>query len=620
MQPGKNKLLILIVAVSLASGILGCTASRIASAPGAAATPAATAPASSPSCIAWQSWSDDLFARAKREHKFVLLDLEAVWCHWCHVEDEITYRDPKVIELMNAKYIAVKVDQDSRPDISNRYEDYGWPATVVFNADGGEIVKRRGYLPPKEMSSMLQAIIDDPTPGPSVEPTTQITYGDATALPAGLQKQLEDGFLAGYDAQLGGWGHIHKYVDWDKMEFEMARFRAGDAEAGKRAKTTLTSGLKLIDPVWGGAYQYSIEGDWDHPHFEKLMQFQGEQMRIYSLAYLTFHDPAYLKAASDIHRYINAFLRGSDGAYEVSQDADLVDGVYAEDYFKLDDANRRKQGTPRVDAHQYARENGWAISGLAALYAAEINDSADSEATLKDAIVAAKWVLANRALAGGGFRHGEHDSAGPYLGDTLYMGRAFLDLYAVTADRAWLAHARDVAAFIGAHFTAGVPAGFATIAAKPDGAFPPQAEVAENVIAARFFNLLSHYSGKVEHHQLAERAMKFLATPAIATAPDAPGAGILLASREFDSEPLHVAIVGAKGSPDARTLFNTAVDAPTWYKRVEWFDAAEGPLPNPDVDYPQFKFAAAFFCTGSACSSPVKTAEALRAKFKAAIQ
>src|SRR6476661_4591728 len=77
--------------------------------------------------IEWREWSDDIFAQAKKQNRFVLLDLGAVWCHWCHVMEEITYRDPKVIALINSKYIPVRVDQDSRPDLSNRYEDYGWP-------------------------------------------------------------------------------------------------------------------------------------------------------------------------------------------------------------------------------------------------------------------------------------------------------------------------------------------------------------------------------------------------------------------------------------------------------------------------------------------------------------
>src|SRR5271167_166801 len=147
--------------------------------------------------IVWQPWSDGVFDQAKREHKFVLLDLEAVWCHWCHVMAETTYSDPQVIALMQSKYIAVRVDQDSRPDLSNRYEDFGWPATVVFAADGSEIVKRQGYLLPEEMSSMLQAIIDDPSPGPSVQPEQKIVYPVKAALSAPLREELTKDFLRG---------------------------------------------------------------------------------------------------------------------------------------------------------------------------------------------------------------------------------------------------------------------------------------------------------------------------------------------------------------------------------------------------------------------------------------
>src|SRR5579862_8649559 len=86
--------------------------------------------------IKWEKWSDDIFERAQRENRLVILDLEAVWCHWCHVMAEITYKDPAVIRLFKEKYIAVRVDQDSRPDLSNRYEEYGWPATIVFDSKG----------------------------------------------------------------------------------------------------------------------------------------------------------------------------------------------------------------------------------------------------------------------------------------------------------------------------------------------------------------------------------------------------------------------------------------------------------------------------------------------------
>src|SRR5271170_658368 len=86
--------------------------------------------------IALQSWSPDAFKQAQREHKLVLLHLGAGWCHWCHVMEHVTYRDPAVDKLIQEHFVAIHVDQDSRPDLSNRYEDYGWPATILFDAAG----------------------------------------------------------------------------------------------------------------------------------------------------------------------------------------------------------------------------------------------------------------------------------------------------------------------------------------------------------------------------------------------------------------------------------------------------------------------------------------------------
>ena len=96
----------------------------------------------------WSEWSDDLFARAAAEQRFVILDLEAVWCHWCHVMEKTTYANPEVKELLAAKYLPVRVDQDANPDLSSRYGDWGWPATIVFGPDGTEIAKIRAISSP----------------------------------------------------------------------------------------------------------------------------------------------------------------------------------------------------------------------------------------------------------------------------------------------------------------------------------------------------------------------------------------------------------------------------------------------------------------------------------------
>jgi len=350
--------------------------------------------------IDWQPWSDSIFEKARKERRFVLLDLGAVWCHWCHVMEEVTYRDPKVIELIRQRYVAVRVDQDARPDLSNRYEDYGWPATVVFNADGSEIVKRQGYIPPKPMAALLQAIIDDPSPGPSIVAELAPEQGSATGLKPEQRDKLRKVLRDRYDSKNHGWGTVQKYLDWDIVEYCQSEAAHREQDFERMARETLDAQRQLIDPVWGGVYQYSTDGDWKHPHFEKIMQMQAENLRSYAQAYALWKDPAYLEAARKIHDYLRSFLTGPDGAFYTSQDADLVQGEHSAEYFSLSDGERRKRGLPRIDQHIYARENGWAINALATLYAVTGDDRA-----LVDAIRAAEWIIANRSLADGGYRH-----------------------------------------------------------------------------------------------------------------------------------------------------------------------------------------------------------------------
>jgi hypothetical protein len=568
------------------------------------AAPLAAAPADG-AAVEWTGWSDAAFSRAGAEKRLVLLDLGAVWCHWCHVMEETTYRDPRVVSLLAERFVAVRVDQDSRPDLSNRYEEYGWPATIIFDARGTELVKFAGYIPPERMVSLLRAVVADPTPGPSAR---QAPAGAAPARRASLSMELRGELVAllaeRYDREMGGWGFAKKFLDWDGVEWCMERARGGDADAERMAKETLAASRRLIDPVWGGLYQYSDSGDWDHPHFEKLAQFQAEGMRVYAQAYALWGDAADLEAARAIHRYVRAFLQSPGGAFYVSQDADLVAGEHSGEYYALDDAGRRARGTPRVDTHLYARESGWMVQGLVALYAA----SGDA-AALEEAITAARWIVANRSLPGGGFRHDEADSAGPYLGDTVSTGRAFLALYAATADREWLERARAAADFIGRTF-AKDGAGLVSAAAATSRALPSAPQRDENVSAARFANLLYRYTGRASDRRLAERAMRFLASPEVARRFST--ASVLLADSELSAEPTHMTVVGPRGDARSRELLAAALSEPTAYKRVELWDRAEGPLPNSEVEFPDLDRPAAFACSGTRCSLPAFTAAELR--------
>ncbi|MEK7468882.1 MAG: DUF255 domain-containing protein [Planctomycetota bacterium] len=554
-------------------------------------------PSPAPTEVAWQPWSDAAFERAKREGKLVLLDLGAVWCHWCHVMDRETYGDPGVANYMGEHFVAIHVNQDERPDLANRYEYYGWPATILFAADGTELGKFRGFMPPKRLLAVLQAFVADPTPGPSAlerEP-------DVAAAPATFAKELDDAlhdkWAAAYDHKAQGWGTVHKYLDPDCVELAIAEGR------DDMARGTLDAMLQLIDPVWGGVYQYSDGGVWTNPHFEKIMSFQAEDMRIFALAYRVYGEEKYLVAARDIERYLLTFLKSPEGAFYASQDADLVQGEHGGDYFSLGDSQRRAKGVPRVDTRVYARENGWAVVGLASLYRVTGDLS-----TLEAAIRAAEWTLAHRGTAEGGFRHGEFDSGGPFLADTLAMGRAFFELGQVTQDAKWLERSEAAVRFMEQNFgsRSGERAGYATaVAARSSGKpWEPTPQVDENIAFARL-SLRLWGTGRLDLRDSADHALKYLA----GVAGDASGvraAGILLASRERAGEAQSIEVVGELADERTTALLRAALSAPVGYSLVRLLGRA-------NTEYPMDNGTpTAYVCTVSACKGPFHDPVALR--------
>jgi len=558
------------------------------------------AQAAEPNAIAWLRSDSDAFVQARSQHRFVVLYLEAVWCHWCHVMDEKTYADGGVRAEIAAHYVPLRIDQDLRPDLSNRYKDYGWPATVIFAADGSEIAKRQGFVEPERFLRLLKAVVADPAPEKDEgETAPAVAFAHAGALDAETRAELIKRTRTTYDSKLGGLDIGQKYLDRDSVEYAIGKALTGDAVEKAVALNTLDAAQALFDPVWGGVYQYSTHGDWQHPHYEKLATVQAQYLRIYALAWASFARERDQRAVAEIQRYISAFLTSPDGAFYVSQDADLKPGEHSTAYFNLGNAERRAQGIPRVDRHLYALQNGQMIEALATW--AEFGGD---ETALAAAKRAAEWAIAHRSSSGGGFSHDEHDAAGPYLGDSLAMGRAFLALYRATADRAWLTRAGAAADFIAAHFMRAQPG---VISARTSGPIAPVPQITENISVARFVNLLVAYDGKIERRALAETALRWLADPRVALA-EITEPGILLADDEMHADPLHLTVLAGKRDLAGRELFSALQHLPPWYKRIDWWDTSEGPLPNADVSYPAPKRAAAFVCTQSRCSLPIFTA------------
>jgi uncharacterized protein YyaL (SSP411 family) len=538
----------------------------------------------------WSEWSDATFERASREKKFVVVSLQSWWCPWCLAMNRETWADPEVRAELKDRFIPVYVDQDSRPDISQRYERWGWPATIIFAPDGTEIVKLRGFYSPKFFIPVLQETVKDPSPvdygklgGPERERTlsTGLTDAQRADILAFMDKA--------WDPANGGWSKS-KLVDGPTLGWFLDRAKAKDAEATARIRRTLTAMIALIDKDSGGISQVTLAPDWSKPSLEFPMFAQEAGLAAYSRAWVMFGDPAYAKAADDIYRFLKDKLAGPGGGFYASM------GL--------------AEGQPGVDKRQYARETGQAIQGLAAYH-----DATGSKEALALAIAAADWALRERPLKGGGFRHAAQDAAGPYLADSVEMGAALLALHRSTGDRKWLQASIAAGDFIAATFVDPMTGGFLA-AASPDARHLPKPikQREDNVTATRFFTLLAFYSGNSRYREVAEAGMGYLASPAILEAaaflPD-----VLLAEEELRNEPVHVTVVGAKDDPRSAALHAAALAYPLPYKRAEWWDKREGKLANPDVDYPDFpEGPAAFACTRNFCSLPVTDAAAIPAQ------
>lgn len=472
---------------------------------------------------ATNTFNKALFEKAKKEHKIIIMDLEAVWCHWCHVMDKTTYTNKEVQALIDKHFLFVKVDHDLRPDLAQRYREYGWPATIFFDGDGNEIVKRSGYIKPDDMVALLKRIIADSSVG-AEEVQSNATY-TSSVLQDELKEVLENRHNDSYDTKLGGLDMFQKYLEEDSVLYAMQEASCGNKLEEARAKQTLDAAMKLIDPVWGGAYQYSTHRDWDHAHYEKIISIQSRYIKIYALAAKQFKSEVYLNASKRVADYVLRFLRDEEnGAFYVSQDADIKQGEKAHAYFKYDDKKRLSLGIPKIDTHLYASSQGQMIEALAYLY-----EASNEKKYLDDAKKSAQWTLENRFVNGGGFSHDSNDAV-LYLNDNLSMGKGFLALYRVAGEEHWLKQASKLGFFLERYFKA--PEAGVLTATDNGTPIKPVRQLDENIHTALFMNALGHDTGKSKHSIFAKHIMRYIVNRSVALSRFTE-AGILICDYEF---------------------------------------------------------------------------------------
>ena len=250
----------------------------------------------------------EAFATARRENKPILLDIGAVWCHWCHVMDRESYDNPEIAQIVNERFIAVKVDRDERPDVDSRYQvavnaitgQGGWPLTAFLTPDGKPFFGGT-YFPPDDhygrpsFKRVLLSISDAyrEKNGDVMEQATMVESAVAQAdLFAGKSGDFSPGIvdsilqsaLKMFDPNHGGFGNAPKFPHSAAIDLLIQRYvRSGGEEFRNLFVTTLekmaTGGV--YDQLAGGFHRYSVDEHWIVPHFEKMSYDNSELLKNY---------------------------------------------------------------------------------------------------------------------------------------------------------------------------------------------------------------------------------------------------------------------------------------------------------------------------------------------------
>jgi len=386
--------------------------------------------------IKWRRWSEEAFAEAGTLNRPILLSISAVWCHWCHVMDETSYSNQGVIDLINSEYLPIRVDNDLRPDVNQRYNMGGWP-TTAFLTSSGELLTGATYLPPDQMADALSKVAGYyHTHQPEIADRVLEAKKRAGALVARSAGTLEVGLVGevleavknAYDAEYGGFGSAPKFPQTDAilLLLEQAQLRS-DLELRAMAVHTLErmAGGGTYDRVEGGFFRYSTTQDWSVPHFEKMLEDHAGLVAGLALAGMRH----------ELHEttvYLDRVLRDpTTGLYAGSQDAD-------EHYYALDAAGRAHETAPYVDRRVYTSWNAaLAISYLDAATRSERPALHDHAATLLERL------FHDRYRPGAGLARGE--GVAGQLVDQVWGLWAAVRAHQTRLAGDWLAIARDIA-------------------------------------------------------------------------------------------------------------------------------------------------------------------------------
>jgi uncharacterized protein len=563
--------------------------------------------------IHWREWGPDIFAEAQQQDKPILLDIGAVWCHWCHVMDETTYSDPQVIQLISSRFIPVRVDNDQRPDVNRRYNLGGWP-TTAFLTPGGEVMTGGTYIPPQQMRGYLYQVseayrqdkanilekvreVELKREAARAQPATSGTLTDEIV--QNVAREVIDNF----DTLYGGFGDEPKFYHPDALELALAHyFISRDEDYLPVVTITLTKMAHggVYDPVAGGFFRYSTTRDWKLPHFEKLLDDNAWLLTLYLRAHQVTGRQLFRDTARSIVGYVSSTLYDVErGYFYGSQDAD-------EHYYALSKEERAKLPAPFVDHNLYTDWNALMVSAY--LQAAQVLE----DASLQQMALRALGTLSEEMFTqDAGMYHfrqvGETPQLPRQLSDQAYTALACLDAYQTTARPTYLTRAGILAEFALNRLFDSERGGFYSEALHPDAPgllHVPDKPLAENAAMTDALIRLYHLTGEERYHHAAERTLAFFAPDY--TRYSFTAASYALAVHRFLHYPLHITIVGGAEGDDARELLHAALKEYAPSRLVELVDPVRDAARLNTLGYPAPRDGAqAYVCVGETCLPPV---------------
>jgi len=313
--------------------------------------------------IDWHEWSDAAFSRAKAEDKPILLDIGAVWCHWCHVIDRESYENPEIAKIINDNFVAIKVDRDERPDVDSRYQSAisaiskqgGWPLTGFLLSDGKPFFGGT-YFPPEDQMNrpgfrrVLLAVADSFRNKRAELERAAESLSEAVAhaeVFTGARAEFDPGVVAAqidsitqlFDIKNGGFGRAPKFPHASAIDLILERYQqTKEKHLLAMAETTLEKMARggVYDQLAGGFHRYSVDERWLVPHFEKMSYDNSELLKNYLHAsqLSSKHDweASFSDTAQSIVLWVISVLSDQvHGGFYASQDADYSlddDGDY----------------------------------------------------------------------------------------------------------------------------------------------------------------------------------------------------------------------------------------------------------------------------------------------------